>query len=87
MTLYPTSKCTPQRAIDMIENYGAERLMVNAAADWGISDPLQTHRAMLEARKRGHTLETLLRVFHNNPATFMGQNPKFKPRPLHVTVG
>ena len=87
MTLYPTSKCTPQRAIDMIENFGAERLMVNAAADWGISDPLQTHRAMLEAKKRGHSLETLLRVFHNNPATFMGQNPKFKPRPIQVSVG
>jgi uncharacterized protein len=86
MTLYPTSKCTPQRAIDMIENYGAERLMVNAAADWGVSDPLQTHRAMLEARRRGHSIETLLRVFHNNPAMFMGQNPKFKPRPIHVTV-
>ena len=87
MTLYPVSKCTPQRAIDMIETYGAEKLMINAAADWGISDPLQTHRAMHEARMRGHTLETLLRVFHNNPATFMGQNPKFKPRPIHVTVG
>jgi predicted metal-dependent TIM-barrel fold hydrolase len=86
MTLYPVSKCTPQRAVDMIEQYGAERLMVNAAADWGVSDPLMTHRAALEARRRGHTLETLLRVFHNNPAAFMGQNRKFRPRPLRVVT-
>jgi predicted metal-dependent TIM-barrel fold hydrolase len=85
MTIYPVSKCTPQRAVDMMEVYGAEQLCVNAAADWGISDPLQTHRTMLEAKKRGHSLASLLQVFHNNPATFFGQNPRFKPRPLKVT--
>jgi predicted metal-dependent TIM-barrel fold hydrolase len=84
MTIYPVSKCTPQRAVDMIEVYGAEQLCVNAAADWGVSDPLQTHRTMLEAKKRGHSLASLLQVFHNNPATFFGQNPRFKPRPMTV---
>ena len=84
MTLYPVSKCTPQRAVDMIEMHGAERLMVNAAADWGVSDPLNTHRTMLEAKKRGHGLETLMTVFYNNPARFFGQCPKFKPRPMRV---
>ncbi len=85
MTIYPISKATPQRAVDMIEVFGAERLCVNAAADWGVSDPLNTHRTMLEARRRGHTLATLLRVFHNNPARFFGQNERFKPKPIDVT--
>jgi len=84
MTIYPTSKCTPQRAVDIFEMYGHEKLMVNAAADWGISDPLQTHRTMLEAKKRGHALETLMQIFYNNPATFFGQSPRFKPRKLTV---
>ena len=84
MTIYPVSKCTPQRAVDMLEIYGPDQLCVNAAADWGVSDPLQTHRTMLEAKKRGHSLQTLLQLFHNNPATFFGQNPKFKPKPLAV---
>jgi hypothetical protein len=84
MTIYPVSKCTPQRAVDMIEMHGAQQLCVNAAADWGVSDPLQTHRTMLEARRRGHSRETLLQIFHNNPATFFGQCPRFKPRPLKV---
>lgn len=84
-TIYPISKATPQRAVDMLELYGAERLMVNAAADWGVSDPLNTHRTMLEARRRGHTLETLMQVFYNNPAGFFGQAPNFKPRPMQVS--
>ncbi|HVS72553.1 MAG TPA: metal-dependent hydrolase [Phycisphaerae bacterium] len=84
MTIYPVSKCTPQRAVDMLEIYGPDQLCVNAAADWGVSDPLQTHRTMLEAKKRGHPLQTLLHLFHNNPATFFGQNPKFKPKPLAI---
>jgi predicted metal-dependent TIM-barrel fold hydrolase len=85
MTIYPVSKCTPARAVDMIEMYGPDRLCVNAAADWGVSDPLQTHRTMLEARRRGHSRETLLQVFYNTPATFFGQSPRFRLKPLRVT--
>jgi predicted metal-dependent TIM-barrel fold hydrolase len=84
MTIYPISKATPARAVDMIETHGADQLCVNAAADWGISDPLNTHRTMLEAQRRGHTLTTLLKVFHNNPAEFFGQNPIFKVRSISV---
>ncbi len=84
MTIYPISKATPARAVDMIEMYGPQRLCVNAAADWGISDPLNTHRTMLEAQRRGHQLPELLQVFHNNPAEFFGQNPKFTVKPINV---
>ncbi len=84
MTIYPISKATPARAVDMIEMYGPQRLCVNAAADWGISDPLNTHRTVLEAQRRGHQLPELLKVFHNNPAEFFGQNPKFTVKPLTV---
>ncbi len=40
MTLYPESKCSPARAIDMVEMYGNERIWMNCACDWGVSDPL-----------------------------------------------
>ncbi len=40
MTLYPVTKCTPQRAADMIEMYGPERLMANSAGDWGQANHL-----------------------------------------------
>jgi uncharacterized protein len=84
MTTYPISKATPQRAVDMIEVFGADQLCVNAAADWGVSDPLNTHRTAWEARRRGHSIETLMQIFYNNPATFFGQSPNFKQKPLRV---
>ncbi|MDB6111799.1 MAG: hydrolase, TatD family, partial [Pedosphaera sp.] len=40
MTLYPESKCSPARAIDMVEMYGSEQIWMNCACDWGVSDPL-----------------------------------------------
>ena len=40
MTLYPVTKCTPQRACDILEMHGTDRIMANSAGDWGISDPM-----------------------------------------------
>jgi predicted metal-dependent TIM-barrel fold hydrolase len=85
MTIYPISKCTPQRAVDMIEIHGADQLCINAAADWGVSDPLQTHRTLLEAKRRGYPLQTLLQLFYNNPATFFSQSPRFRLPKLELT--
>ena len=39
MTLYPVTKCTPSRAVDIIERHGSDRLCVNSAGDWGPSKP------------------------------------------------
>ena len=53
MTLYPVSKCTPARAVDMIEIYGPERLCVNSAGDWGPSKPTVVPDLILEMRPPG----------------------------------
>jgi hypothetical protein len=77
MTLYPETKCTPQRAADIVETYGTERLWINSAGDWGPSDPLAVPKARLEMRRRGHTFETITRITLDNPQAFLGQCPKF----------
>ena len=77
MTLYPETKCTPQRAADIVETYGTERLWINSAGDWGPSDPLAVPKARLEMRRRGHTHETITRITFDNPQAFLGQCPKF----------
>ena len=51
MTLYPVTKCTPQRAADIIEMCGPERLMVNSAGDWGPSKPTAVPDFILEMRR------------------------------------
>lgn len=78
MTLYPHSKCTPQRAVDMLEMYGDERVWINSAGDWGPSDPLAVPKAHLEMQRRGHAATLARRVSWDNPRSFLGQSPKFR---------
>lgn len=77
LTLYPTSKCSPARAVDILEEHGTDRTWVNSAADWGVSDPLATVKAASEMRMRGHPTAVIEKVFCENPREFLGQSPKF----------
>src|SRR6476469_2715651 len=81
MTLYPTTKCTPARAADMIEHYGTDRVMVNSAGDWGHSDPLAVPELIFEMRSRGHDEASIRKVVHDNPLAFFGQCGRFSFRP------
>jgi uncharacterized protein len=78
MTLYPESKCSPPRAVDMLEVYGNERVWMNCACDWGVSDPLAVPKTALEMQKRGHTAEAIDKVVFQNPMKFLSQCAKFK---------
>ncbi len=78
MTLYPQSKCTVQRAVDMIEIYGDQRLVINSACDWGPSDPLAVPKTRLEANARCHTAATMNQIMWKNPIAFLSQCPKFQ---------
>jgi len=77
MTLYPVSKCTPARAVDMIEMVGPERLLVNSAGDWGPSKPTAVPDLILEMRRRGHPESTIRRVVYDNPLEFFRQSRRF----------
>lgn len=77
MTLYPESKCSPNRAIDMLEIYGTERLWMNSACDWGHSDPLAVPRCALEMKRRQHTAEQIDQIIYQNPRKFLSQSPRF----------
>ncbi len=78
ITLYPDSKCTHPRAVDILEVHGMENIWLNSACDWGHSDPLATPKTALEMRKRGHTEETIDQLLYKNPLQFLSQNSKFK---------
>lgn len=78
MTLYPESKCTPARAIDILDLYGTDRIWMNSACDWGVSVPLAVPRTALEMRKRGYSDDIIDKMIYRNPIAFMSQSPKFK---------
>lgn len=81
MTLYPTTKCTPQRAVDMVERFGAERVCVNSAADWGPSNPSAVPAFILEMRLRGHPEELIRKVVYDNPVAFFSQCARWQFTP------
>ena len=78
MTLYPETKCTPARAIDILETYGHERIWMNSACDWGVSDPLAVPKTAMEMKRRGHLVTTIEKVVYQNPKEFLGQSVNFK---------
>lgn len=84
MTLYPTTKCTPARAADMVEMYGTDRIMVNSAGDWGHSDPLAVPEFIYEMRARGHDEATIRAVVYDNPFRFFSQCRRFSFQPHEI---
>ena len=79
MTLYPVTKCSPRRAVDILE-ISKERLLVNSSADWGRGSLFQ--ESIVEFRRRGHSLQDAIEIYHNNPCRFLGQNPKWDIKPI-----
>lgn len=50
-TIYPHTKMGSQRMVELVKQYGPERIIVDSSADWGVSDPLavpRTAKLMLE---------------------------------------
>jgi predicted metal-dependent TIM-barrel fold hydrolase len=84
LTLYPTTKCTPARAADMVEIYGPERLLVDTSGDWGPSCPENVPNFMLEMRRRGHPHSLIRRIVYENPLTFFRQSKNFRFTPPDV---
>lgn len=78
MTLYPVTKCTPQRAADIVEIYGPERLLVNSAGDWGPSKPTAVPDFVVEMRRRGHPESLIRKVVLDNPLQYFGQSQGFR---------
>ncbi|GGQ60969.1 TatD family hydrolase [Couchioplanes azureus] len=80
-SIYPETKMSPSRMVEILTQYGTERVLVNSAADWGHSDPLltvATGRAMLEA---GFTADEVDRVLWRNPAEFYGRSGRLDLSP------
>jgi predicted metal-dependent TIM-barrel fold hydrolase len=50
-TLYPQTKMGNERIVEIVRQYGSQRIFIDSSADWGVSDPLavpKTARLMLE---------------------------------------
>jgi predicted metal-dependent TIM-barrel fold hydrolase len=81
LTVYPVTKLSPSRAIDIIEKNGLEKIMINSSADWGVSDPLSVPKVAEEMKKRGFRTSDIEKVTFYNAFEFYKQSTKFLWRP------
>jgi uncharacterized protein len=73
-SIYPDTKMSPPRMVEILKRHGLQRILVNSAADWGKSDPLltvATAEAMLAA---GFSADDVDLVLWRNPVEFYGQS-------------
>ncbi len=65
-TIYPFTKMGNERMVDIVKQYGADKIMVNSAADWGISDPLAVPKTASLMLQRGVSIEDVEKVTYYN---------------------
>jgi predicted metal-dependent TIM-barrel fold hydrolase len=77
-TVYPVTKLSPERAVNILAEHGTDRMMVNSSADWGPSDTLSVARCVVEMRKRGFDEARIRRVVWENPVAFYAKSGRLK---------
>jgi uncharacterized protein len=76
-TIYPNTKMDEQRMAALVARYGASRIIVNSAADWGISDPLKVPKTIAVMREQGIADESIRQIVWDNPLAFFSQSGRF----------
>jgi len=73
-SIYPHTKMDEQRMAVLVKKYGPDRIIVNSAADWGISDPLKVPKTIAVMRAQGIPDDIIQQIVWNNPIAFFGQS-------------
>jgi uncharacterized protein len=77
-TIYPFTKMGNERMVEVVKQYGHERIMINSAADWGISDPLAVPKTAALMRERGIPEESIRKVCYQNALDAFGQSGQIR---------
>lgn len=75
-TIYPNTKMDEHRMAALVKKYGPDRIIVNSAADWGISDPLKVPKTIDVMRAQGIDDAIIQRIVWDNPVAFFSQSGK-----------
>ncbi len=73
-TIYPFTKMGNERMVEIVKKYGSERIMVNSAADWGISDPLAVPKTAALMKIKGISDEAIRLVTYQNAIDAFAQS-------------
>jgi hypothetical protein len=77
-SIYPGTKMGNERMAEIVRAYGPERLIVDSACDWGVSDPLAVPKTARLMAERGIPAPAIRQVTYANALTVYGLNGEMK---------
>ena len=81
-SIYPNTKMDPARMVAIVLEYGVERMVINSAADWGVSDPMMVPRTAVKLEQAGVARERIEQLVWQNPIAFFAQSGRLDERRL-----
>lgn len=76
-TLYPQTKMGNERMVEVVRQYGSERIFINSSADWGVSDPLAVPKTANLMLQRGIARADVEATCYGNALAVYGQSGQF----------
>ena len=73
-TLYPHTKMGNERMVEIVREYGSERIFIDSSADWGVSDPLAVPKTAHLMLERGIEAKDVEAVCYGNALAAYGQS-------------
>ncbi|MCG5055792.1 MAG: TatD family hydrolase [Myxococcales bacterium] len=73
-SVYPNTKMDETRMVSLMQQYGTDRIIVNSAADWGVSDPLKVPKTAAAMKAKGFDEALIAKVLWENPVRFFAQS-------------
>jgi predicted metal-dependent TIM-barrel fold hydrolase len=73
-SIYPHTKMDEERMVALVRQYGSQRIIVNSAADWGVSDPLKVPKTAAKMREAGIAEPDIVTIVWSNPIAFFAQS-------------
>lgn len=77
-TIYPQTKMGNERMVEVVRNYGCDRIIVDSSADWGVSDPLAVPKTARLMQKRGIPEAQIKAVCYQNALAAYSQSGQIK---------
>ena len=68
--------------VQIVLEYGVERMVVNSAADWGVSDPLMVPRTASKLEQAGVDRARIEQLVWHNPIAFFAQGGRLDQQAL-----
>jgi len=75
-SIYPETKMDERRMVEIVKQHGTERILINSAADWGVSDPLKVPKTAALMRTEGISESDIETLCWHNPVAFFAQSQR-----------